>query len=147
MKRSGQNPAHAGFDGLYIGGYAVSSITDPAKDYREYTTIDVATVWAEILTNGKKFRGGLFLGYSKNMGSLKEIEELDMIRSYTRGADIGYIYRIAPRFIMNIEKFRFSAEFEHTGTGYGDSFDSNGVPQNLKRVANNRILVATYLFF
>lgn len=139
--------AQNGFDGLFTGGYAVSSITDPVRDYREYTTLDVTTVWAEIHTNEKKFQGGLFLGYSRNMGSMVEIEELDMIRTYARGADIRYIYRIAPRFIMNLGKFRFAAEYEHTGTGYGDSFDSKGIPQNVKRVANNRILVATYLFF
>jgi hypothetical protein len=136
-----------GYDGLFIGGYAVQSITDLGRDLRDYTTIDVLNFWVDVNTNGQKLQGGLFLGYSQNLGSTKEIEELGMIGTYTRGYNIGYLYRIAPRLILNQGKFRFAAEYEHTGAAYGDSVDNKGVPQNTKLVINHRLLIATYYFF
>lgn len=136
-----------GYDGLFIGGYAVQSISDVDRDYREYTTIDVITFWADVLTNSKKFQGGLFLGYSHNLGSTDEIEEIGMISRYTRGYDIGYMIRIAPRFIVNSGKARLAVELESTGAAYGESVNSFGVPQNTKLIFNHRILVATYYFF
>ncbi len=139
--------AQNGFDGLYLGGYAVRSITDAERDYREYTTVNALTLWADIHTNGKKFQGGLFLGFVQNLGSLDEIEEIGMLSTYTRGWDIGYIYRISPRIIYNIGKLRFAAEYEHTGAGYGDSVNTNGVPQNTNLVINHRFLVGVYYFF
>lgn len=139
--------AQNGFDGLQIGGYAVKSITDVDRDYRNYTTINTIGFWNDIHTNNKKFQVGLFSGYIKNLGSIDEIEEIDMIARYTRGSDIAYVYRIAPRAILNSGKVRLAAEIEHTGAAYGDSVNSNGVPQNAKVVRNNRILVALYYFF
>ena len=136
-----------GYDGLFIGGYAVKSITDNQRDYREYTTIDVMTFWADVQTNGKKFQGGLFIAYSHNLGSMKEIEEMDLISNYTRGWNIGYLVRFAPRFIINSGKLRLAFELESTGAGYGDTINSSGVPQNTKLIVNHRILVATYYFF
>jgi hypothetical protein len=136
-----------GYDGLFIGGYAVQSITDPARDYRDYTTLNVLNFWTEVHTNGKKIQGGLFIGYSHNLGSNKEIEEISMITTYSRGYSIGYIFRVAPRLIINRGKLRFAVETEHTGAAYGDSVNNKGVPQNTKLVVNHRLLVATYYFF
>ena len=139
--------AQNGFDGLQIGGYAVKSIIDPDRDYRTYTTINTRGFWTDIHSNGKKLQVGLFAGYIENLGSIDEIEEIDMIKTYTRGSDIAYVYRVAPRVILNSGKIRFAAEYEYTGTAYGDSYNDNGIPQNTKEVVNNRFLVAVYYFF
>lgn len=139
--------AQNGFDGLQIGGYAVRSITDVDRDYRNYTTINTIGVWNDMHTNGKKIQVGLFSGYIKNLGSIDEIEEIDILTRYTRGSDIAYMYRVSPRFILNSGKMRFAAEFEHTCSAYGDSVNNKAVPQNEKLVRNNRVLVALYYFF
>jgi hypothetical protein len=139
--------AQNGFDGLQIGGYAVKSITDVDRDYRDYTTINTIGVWSDIHTNNKKYQFGLFSGLIRNLGSIDEIEEIDMIARYTRGSDIEYVYRISPRAILNSGKVRLAAELEHTCAAYGDSVSDNAVPQNSKVVRNNRILVALYYFF
>lgn len=136
-----------GYDGLFIGGYAVQSITDPIRDYHEYTTVDVITFWTDIHTNGTKIQGGFFMGYAHNLGSMKEIEEINLIDTYTRGYNIGYIIRVAPRLIINSGKIRLAIETEHTGAAYGDSVNSFGIPQNTKLIFNHRILVGTYYFF
>lgn len=139
--------AQNGYDGLQIGGYAVSSITDVERDYRSYTTMNTRGFWSDIHTNNPKLQFGLFGGLIQNLGSIDEIEELEMIRTYTRGSDIAYVYRISPRVILNSGKVRFAAEYEYTASAYGDSFNIHGVPQNEKEVANSRILIAAYYFF
>lgn len=139
--------AQNGFDGLQIGGYAVKSITDADRDYRDYTTINTIGVWNDIHTNNKKLQVGLFSGYIKNLGSIDEIEEIDMIAQYTRGSDIAYVYRIAPRVILNSGKIRVAGEYEYTAAAYGDTVNEKALPQNAKVVANSRILVAIYYFF
>ena len=139
--------AQNGFDGLQIGGYAVKSITDPERDYRDYTTINTIGYWGDFHSNGKKWQTGLFIGYIKNLGSNDVIEAMDLFGTYTRGSDIASVYRVAPRVILNSGKIRFAAEFEHTGSAYGASISNQGVPQDTKMVINNRILVAVYYFF
>ncbi|MCK5468579.1 MAG: hypothetical protein KAI99_08720 [Cyclobacteriaceae bacterium] len=139
--------AQNGFDGLQIGGYAVKSITDPERDYRDYTTINTIGYWGDFHSNGKKWQTGLFIGYIKNLGSNDVIEAMDLFGTYTRGSDIASVYRVAPRVILNSGKIRFAAEFEHTGSAYGDSISDKGVPQDTKMVINNRLLVAVYYFF
>ncbi len=141
--------AQNGFNGLMLGGYSVKSITDTIRDYKEYTTIDVLSAWADIQTNGKKAQVGIFVGYSKNMGSLKEIDNIPSYLSdkTSRGADIAYMYRISPRLVYNSGTVRFAAELEHTGAAYGKSVDSFGVPQDAEVVVNNRLLVAVFYFF
>ncbi len=136
-----------GFDGLAIGGYAVQSITNPARDYRSYTTINTMSFWADIHTNSKKLQVGLFIGYSKNMGSDNEIEEMGLYGRYSRGSDIAYLYRVSPRLIVNRGKIRVATEIEHTAAAYGSSIDTKGIPQDDEIVINNRVLVAVYYFF
>ena len=51
-----------------IGGYAVTNITDPLKNYLEYTPLSTLSLWTDIHTNGKKIQAGLFAGYSQNLG-------------------------------------------------------------------------------
>ena len=139
--------AQNGYDGLFIGGFAVKSITDSLRDYREYTTINTLSLWTDIHTNGKNFQFGIFAGYSKNLGSMDEIDDLSRIVTYTRGSNIAAIYRVSPRFIVNSGKTRFALELEHTGADYSKSYDNKGVPKHGDWVTNNRVLVAAYYFF
>ena len=68
------------------------------------------------------------------------------MRKTNRGFDIGYIYRIAPRLVLNEGKFRLSAEVEWTAAGYGTP-DSKGAVRDIKEIGNLRFLFATYYFF
>lgn len=136
-----------GFDGLSIGGFAIQSVTDPIRDFREYTTLNVMNFWTDIHTNGDKIQLGIFAAYSQNLGTSDEVEDVSKLPVYSRGYDIANVYRISPRFIINSGKTRFAFELEHTGANYGDSVDSNGIPQDLSLQINNRFLVAAYYFF
>ncbi len=139
--------AQNGFDGLQIGGFAIRSITDVERDFREYTTINTVGIWNDIHTNDQKVQVGLFSGYIKNLGSIHDINDLDLISTFVRGSNIAYLYRVAPRIVLNSGKLRVAAEIEHTAAAYGDAHNSKGVPQNAKVVADNRMLVAIYYFF
>jgi hypothetical protein len=125
-----------------LGGYGIGAITDADKGLESYVPLDTASVWGEIQTNGEAVQGGLFIGYSKNLGAGSAI----VGANYARGFNIDRLFRIAPRVIVNSGKLRLAAEMEYTAAAYGMP-DATGAVKNAKVVANWRILGAvTYLF-
>lgn len=135
-------------DVVMLGGYAIRDISDTAKDYRDYTTMNIVSFWTDIHTNGKKFQTGVFAGYTMNMGSDNNIYDWESKSSfYTRGRDIEYVYRISPRVIFNAGKTRLAGEIEYTVAGYGDNVNSLGEVQNAESVSNVRFLFSAYYFF
>ena len=139
-----------------LGGYAVEKVTDMERDYRSYTPIRTMSLWSDIQTNGKTWQAGLFGGYSKNAGSVNIIDLISEHNSsrqsepkqiyYSRGSNIDYVYRIAPRLIYNNGRFRAAAEVEYTVAAYGQP-DSEGLVQDAEEVGNFRFLLGTYIFF
>ena len=132
------------FNWVMIGGYAVQEITDIAKDYRSYIPIRTFSSWLDIHSNGKKWQVGLLAGYSKNMGAS---EDFSALPTYQRGSDIGYLYRISPRFVYNSGKFRIAPEIEYTVAGYGKTIKANGTVDEITEVGNVRFLLGVYYFF
>jgi hypothetical protein len=130
------------FNLTMLGGYAVSKVSGPPKDDQEYANLNTMSVWGEAHTNGTKWQAGIFGGWSKNLG----LEDERAGSYYARGADIGYVYRIAPRIVLNEGKFRFATEVEWTAAGYGTP-GKKGVVEDIKEVGNLRLLLATYYFF
>jgi hypothetical protein len=125
-----------------LGGYGVRNVVDPARLDWAYTPIAALSLWTEIMTNGTTWQTGVFAGYSKNLGSSREITGA----SYTRGADIGELYRLSPRLVYNVGKMRFAGEIELTGAAYGTP-DAFGEVRNAAFVSNLRLLLAAYYFF
>lgn len=144
------------FNMTMLGGYAVKAVTDLTYDYREYTPVNTMSFWGDIHTNGKSWQFGIFGGYTKNLGSDDIIEPIPVSyeeepfataqKYYSRGSNIGYVYRISPRVIHNVGQMRFAGEVEYTAAAYGTP-DQMGVVQNTTEVANLRFLLATYIFF
>jgi hypothetical protein len=130
------------FDLTMIGGYAVKDSTDKEMDFVTYTPLNTAAVWADIHTNGKKMQAGLFMAYAKNLGANETIEGA----YYARGSDIGYAWRISPRFIYNVGKFRIAPEIEYTVAAYGTP-DLDGSVMDTKAIGNFRFLLGVYFFF
>ena len=139
------------FEGVYgqstysltmLGGYVVYSITDINKNFVDYTTVNTLSFWADIHTNGKKIQGGLFAGYTKNLGAGENVSG----PYYSRGANIAYVYRVSPRIIFNSGKMRFAGEVEYTVAAYGTT-DVEGVVHNYKDICNLRLLIGVYYFF
>jgi hypothetical protein len=132
--------AQNGYDLVMTGGYAVSNVIDTATGARHFTNLNTASVWIDATTNGKKIQGGLFAGYSENLGSSDIIETSDI---FARGADIKSLYRIAPRIIFISGKSEIALEAEYTSAAYG-KFNSNtkGNITDIKNAENTRLLLA-----
>ena len=130
------------YDFTMIGGYAVCNFDDASRIYT-YTPIATLSCWADIQTVGKNVQGGLFLGYSKNLGAMENV--FNGIY-YSRGNNIGYLYRISPRLIYNVGKFRLAPEIDYTVAAYGTP-GLDGIPKDVKEIGNLRFLLGVYYFF
>ncbi len=130
------------YDVLSMGGYAVSEIVNATTGIVEYETINVNSYWLDLHTNGKSFQAGIFAGYSKNLGAKQDVQA----PFFTRGENIDYLYRIAPRVLFNSGKVRLAAEFEYTAAAYGELTEKAKVT-NSEEVANLRFLLSFYYFF
>lgn len=152
------------YDLMLLGGYAIKYdilSENLSKDYRNYTTLDSYSAWADFHTNGKNFQGGVFVGYTQNYSSLKNIQNWTYLDSYySRGYldsdnpsdgiidyGIAYIYRISPRVIANIENIGLSSEIEYTVASYGKKINSLGEVSDTEEIGNIRFLFTiAYLF-
>jgi hypothetical protein len=134
----GQNLHHL----TMLGGYAVQSVVDAARLDWAYTPIGTLSCWTEVMTNGAPWQAGLFAGYSKNLGSRREITGAN----YARGSNIDELYRLSPRLVYNVGKMRFAGEAELTAASYGTP-DIFGKVQDARFVRNLRLLLAAYYFF
>ena len=129
-------------DMLMLGGYGVKS-TDPLSGLETYSALKSFSWWGEI-SAGKDIEVALFGGYSKNLGADDNLTGA----LYGRGTDIDQLFRISPRVVWNIGKVRFASEFEYTSAAYGTPNGLNkGKVENVKTVANARLLLAAYYFF
>lgn len=129
-------------DLLMLGGYALKS-ADPATGVEEYSALRSFSFWTEIST-GKEIELAVFAGYSKNLGASENLAGA----YYGRGTDIDRLLRLSPRVAWNAGTVRLSTELEYTSAAYGvpNSLDKGKV-ENIKDVANARLLMAAYYFF
>lgn len=127
--------AQNGYDITMLGGYAEKTAADPVTGAVEYTNIASSSAWIDMNTKGKKVQFGLFGGYTKNMGAEDDING----NSYTRGGNIDYIYRIAPRTVFIAGQLNLALELEYTAAAYGTT-DTDGTVKDSKEVANTRAL-------
>ncbi len=134
----GQNLHHL----TMLGGYAVRGVVDEVRLDWNYTPIDTCSCWTEVQTNGAPWQTGLFIGYSKNLGSRHSFSGAN----YARGFNIDELYRLSPRLVYNVGKMRFAGEAELTAASYGTP-DVYGKVQDARFVRNLRLLFAAYYFF
>ncbi len=139
------------YDLMMLGGYAVKYDTTASnlqKDEKTYTTLDAFAVWTDLGFTVKKFQFGLFGGYTQNLGSLHNISSWTSASSYySRGYDIHHIYRVSPRIVYTVGKFRAALEGEYTTAAYGSAINSLGLVEKLSPVSNIRVLLGVYYSF
>lgn len=125
----GQNTAHLNM----MSGYGVSGTKSDGS--LEYTPLRNSTSWVDI-SYGKKFKGNLFLGYSKNLGTSDDVIGTVYVRGYN---NIDQFYRIAPSFSYNLKHFNIGIEYELTTVAYGKKIDKKCKVSDTHNVSNNRI--------
>lgn len=125
-----------------LGGYAVKNISDTMRGTESYAGIRTFAAWGEFMTNGKRWQTGIFGAFSRNLGAGEKVTG----PFYSRGSNIDYLYRVSPRLILNIYKFRIAAELEYTVAAYGKTNEKGFVYQS-SEVGNLRALIGVYYFF
>lgn len=125
------------------GGFGVSAI-DPITGEQKYTSFRQSTSWANIVY-GTKWRGGLFVGYSKNLGTGKELVNTSQL--YGSGLDIDQLLSMMIHFSYNLPHWKFGLEYNPATAWYGDINPKDGKVKNTEAVTNHRVLLLfSYLF-
>ncbi|GAB4290961.1 MAG: hypothetical protein Kow0068_16330 [Marinilabiliales bacterium] len=142
-------------DLLMLGGYAEYGIIDTLRNTVSYTPYNIMSTWLECHTNGKKIQGGLFLGYTQNLG----VQDTIGGNVFARGANIKSVMRVAPRVVFISGKVKFATEIEYTSAAYqkGDpngttiedilGVDNKGVINNTETASNIRLLLSLIYSF
>lgn len=125
---------------LMMGGYAVRT-RDSITAKETYTPTNNFSVWANVVY-GKTIQFGFFGGYTKALGTCNE----NIGVYYARGADIDYVYRLAPSISFISNKVQLSTELEYSVAAYGMA-DKKGDIKNSKEVGNIRLLFTMFYFF
>lgn len=127
----GENTSHL----TMVSGYGATAY-DPVTGSYEYAPVRSVSSWLNV-TYGKKWMGGLFLGYSQGLGASKDFISTNDF--WMRGAkNTDYIYRISPSLTYTIKTLALALELDYTVVGYGD-VAINGRTKALRDVDNLRI--------
>ena len=127
-------------DLLMLGGYACVS-KDPESGVESYSPLTVFSAWTDLSYHWFT-TAGLFIGYTENLGSDKEING----EYYARGNNIKNVFRVSPRLAVQSGSLSLQAELEFTSAAYGEP-DIFGKIENSKGVANTRLLMSASLLF
>jgi hypothetical protein len=131
-------------DILLIGGYGVKEITNINTGVKEFSNLNTLSAWCDIQTTGNKISLGIFSGYTKNMGSGGILSG----PIYTRGIDIGSVWRISPRLVYRRNPVMISLEGEYTTANYGTpNGDMKGGVTDTNPVSNLRTVLSFRYFF
>jgi len=134
-------------DVLMLGGYAAKSLNSVTNE-AAYTPIKVLGTWADVSYKKNDYEFALLAGYSKNLGADDTVIP-GMV--YSRGSNIGELYRIAPRVSKKINNLKLELEAEYTAAAYADltvgAINEKAEVINSHWVGNTRISVGLYYFF
>ena len=113
-------PYSSGGEHIYMmSGYGVTN-KDNADGHYDYTPLHCASAWLSILY-GKKWQGGLFLGYMENLGSSEEVLSAKDVYFNSNGfINMNRMYRVVPSVRYNIGKFTIALQYHYTAVQYGD---------------------------
>lgn len=106
-------------DHLMMGGFGVSEINLLTNQWN-YSALNQHYTWLNAAFFLGNWQPSLFVGFTKNAGSNMKITG----PVYARGADIDYVYRIAPMITYVTGKFSLTGEVEYTAAAYGDNTDN-----------------------
>lgn len=120
-----------------FNGYGVSEVY--ADGSQDYTPIRSLTGYVD-LCYGKKLKGNLFGGFSKNLGSKDQLVDAGKL-VYTRNSvkNIDFMWRICPAISYNVSGFTIGLEYELTNVGYGDEVNEWADVESTRNVMNNRL--------
>lgn len=123
-----------------LGGYGVKS-TDQRTGEQEYASLLNSASWLNV-TYGKKWKPGIFLGYSKNLGTRDSVTKL-----YGTGTDLDKLITAGAELTYNVAHWKFGVEYTLSSAAYGSLDTLEGKIIDTHSVRNNRIVgVAMFMF-
>ena len=123
-----------------LGGYGVKSV-DEVTGRQKYSPNRNSSSWINIVY-GKKWKGGLFFGYMKNLGTDHAVTEM-----YGTGTDVDQLISGSAEVTYNIPHWKIGVEYNYTTARYGDLNPANGKIIDTHSVANNRIVASVLYMF
>jgi hypothetical protein len=125
-----------------LGGYGVSAI-DPVTGEQQYTPFRHSTTWINAVY-GKRWQGGLYAGFTKNLGSLKPLVHADAI--YGLGMDADRLSSVSAQFAYNLPHWKAGVEYQASTAWYGTIDPADGRVRNAHDITNHRI-VALFMYY
>ena len=123
-----------------LGGYGVKAI-DKLTDEQEYASILNSSSWLNVVY-GQKWKPGIFLGYTKNLGTGDAVTKL-----YGTGTDVDQVVMAGAELTYNVAHWKFGLEYTLSSAWYGSMDASNGKIKDTHSICNNRIVgVAMFMF-
>jgi len=148
-------PINIKFAGVYAengagitipGGYAVLDVLDPTTLECKYIPTRAASAWIDISSTGKTWKYGIFAGYTHNLGTSKDIDDIGLFGGL--GTNLHHLYRISPRINYYSGKFQIGAEIEYTTAAYGDgTYTLRTIANNPEEVSNVRFIIGVFYNF
>lgn len=126
-----------------IGGYGVSAV-NPKNGEQEYTPFRHSTSWVNF-TYGKKWKPGVFLGYTKNLGTGESLVSPDKV--YGMGLTIDQLLTANVNLSYNLPHWQIGFEYCPATAWYGTTDLKNGRIKDTHAVTNHRILGLVMYYF
>jgi len=125
-----------------LGGYGISHI-DPVTGEQDYTPFRHSSSWVN-MTVGNKWRGNLFVGYLKNLGTS---DELVSSAVYGKGLDLDQLIMVNPGLSYNLPHWKLGVEYCLSNAHYGTLELASGKIKDTHGVTNHRILGLMVYYF
>lgn len=126
-----------------VGGYGITSI-DERTGAQEYAPLRVSHTWVNVMY-GKRWRGGIFAGYLKNLGATEELmQENGKSLLLGTGTNLDQLATATAELTYNLPNWKFGLEYSYCTAWYGTN-DVRGKVTDTHSVDNHR-LVLTALF-
>ena len=123
-----------------LGGYGVKSV-DEVTGEQKYSHNRNSSSWVNVVY-GKKWKGGVFFGYMKNLGTDDAVSKM-----YGTGTNVDQLISGSAEITYNIPHWKIGVEYNYTSAYYGDLNPSNGKIINTHSVGNNRIVASVLYTF
>jgi hypothetical protein len=128
---------------VMLGGFGVYDI-NPVTGEQKYTPSRHSTSWLNIVY-GQKYQGGIFAGYSKNLGTSESLVSAD--KMYGSGTNIDQFINLSLHFKYNLPHWNVGIGYTWATASYGDIRLSDGKVKNTHDITNHRVeAIFVYLF-
>lgn len=133
-------------------GYGISGTNGMTGD-STYTNFNMVSSWINAVY-GTKWQFGLFVGFSKNLGTSQLLLKDSNGNFTVYGAGfftknqqmLDRLYRISPHVSFNLPNFKFGVEYELTSANYG-TLQNTGRVINPYPINNHRLVASMSYYF